>query len=95
MNAEQAMKDGGNLDIIGFSTRSGVIKLRFIDDGCGFPDTIERVLDPFFTTKDTGTGLGLPIVQSIIKSHQGEIVLYNNEDGGAVVEIIFSDNRKK
>ena len=95
VNAEQAMKDGGNLDIIGFSTRSGVIKLRFIDDGCGFPDTIERVLDPFFTTKDTGTGLGLPIVQSIIKSHQGEIVLYNNEDGGAVVEIIFSDNRKK
>ena len=91
INAEQAMKDGGNFDIVGFKTRQGEIKIRFIDSGCGFTDEIDRVLDPFFTTKDTGTGLGLPIVQNIIKSHQGEILLYNGDNGGATVEIIFNN----
>ena len=89
INAEQAIENDGNFDVIGFKTKSGETKIRFIDDGCGFPAHIEKVLDPFFTTKDTGTGLGLPIVESIIKSQQGKLILDNNDSGGATVEIVF------
>jgi len=89
INAEQAMKDGGTFNIFGFVTKSGETKLSFIDNGCGFPNNTEKILDPFFTTKETGTGLGLPIVQSIVKSHQGKLMLSNSDSGGAIIEIIF------
>ncbi len=93
-NAEQAMTDDLNVeqftfDVIGFMNKNGQITLRFIDNGCGFPEDVDKLLDPFFTTKEFGTGLGLAITKSIINAHQGEIYLYNSDEGGAVVEVIF------
>ena len=46
-------------------------------------------MDPFFTTKDNGTGLGLPIVQAIIDSHGGSMKLANAQQGGALITISF------
>lgn len=44
------------------------------DEGCGInPDIIEKIFDPYFTTKNTGTGLGLPMVHRIVRSHKGEV----------------------
>ncbi|MDY4806422.1 MAG: ATP-binding protein, partial [Desulfovibrio sp.] len=61
-----------------------------LDSGPGFdPALLDSVLDPFFTTKDGGTGLGLPIVSSIINSHGGEIQLANGPEGGALVRILL------
>ena len=64
--------------------------LEALDSGPGFdPALLDSVLDPFFTTKDGGTGLGLPIVSSIINSHGGEIRLANGPEGGALVRILL------
>ena len=46
-------------------------------------------MDPFFTTKDNGTGLGLPIVQAIIDSHGGSMKLANAPQGGALITVRF------
>lgn len=66
------------------------VALEFLDSGPGFdPGTLSSLLDPFFTTKEGGTGLGLPIVQSIIVGHGGRIGLENGNRGGALVRVIL------
>lgn len=87
INALQAMNGPGSLTIT--ARRDGdEAELAFRDSGAGFdPANRERLLDPFFTTKDDGTGLGLPIVNSIITSHGGSLRIDNAPEGGAVVYI--------
>jgi signal transduction histidine kinase len=46
-------------------------------------DNLERVFQPFFTTKSAGLGIGLALCSSIIKAHRGRIWAENNPDGGA------------
>ncbi len=65
-----------------------MFEITFTDTGTGFDDKLkDKILDPFFTTKDQGTGLGLPIVNSIITSHGGTIILDNAPQGGAIVRV--------
>ena len=67
-----------------------MIELSFHDSGPGFPPALlHKLLDPFFTTKDHGTGLGLPIVNTIVTSHNGELLLTNPEVGGAMITILL------
>ena len=64
--------------------------LTFRDTGPGFSEeSLSKAMDPFFTTKDNGTGLGLPIVQAIIDSHGGSMKLANAPQGGALITISF------
>lgn len=87
-NAIQAMGGAGilTIDLARATGDPPLVRLLFHDSGPGFPDNdTSKFLDPFFTTKDGGTGLGLPIVQSIIASHGGELSLANARDGGAEV----------
>ena len=86
-NAQQAMREPGAIDIHVF-TREGMAVLVFADSGPGFAaEVLPHILEPFFTTKEGGTGLGLPIVKSIIESHGGAIRLANRETRGAMVEV--------
>lgn len=86
-NAEQAMQGGGHITIHAFRRDNRAV-LDVTDSGSGFdPGTLQHLLEPFFTTKEAGTGLGLPIVKSIITSHGGSIALANAEGGGARVEM--------
>lgn len=88
INAQQAM-DGGTLTISAFLDTDFVF-ISFQDSGPGFsPQSLDKPLDPFFTTKDNGTGLGLPIVQSIVLSHGGTLELSNAPSGGAVITLIL------
>lgn len=88
-NALQAMDSSGVLRVDVFKKDKNVI-LEFTDSGPGFDLAVkDRILDPFFTTKDDGTGLGLPIVQSIITSHNGKLEL-ENVPGGALVRVTLN-----
>ncbi|MCE2980108.1 MAG: ATP-binding protein [Betaproteobacteria bacterium] len=62
------------------------VRLSVVDNGCGFPPSmLERVFEPYVTTKPKGTGLGLAIVKKIIEEHRGSIEAGNAESGGARV----------
>lgn len=90
VNAYQAIGTNGTIHIRGERRDDGMIALSFHDSGPGFPPALlHKLLDPFFTTKDHGTGLGLPIVNTIITSHNGKLLLTNPEEGGAMITILL------
>ena len=83
INAIQMMPGGGTLKI-GTRVLEGGIKVSVYDSGPGFADDVsEKLFSPFFSTKTTGSGLGLTICSQIIKSHGGVIGAENSESGGA------------
>ena len=89
MNAMQANEEDPRVRVT-ISSGNGSVMLFVDDNGPGVPpDILERIWDPFFTTKEKGTGLGLGIVKNIIEAHAGEIHIYNLEGQGARVEIIL------
>lgn len=84
INAMQSMPDGG-LVIISAESDDQFIRVTFRDHGKGILDEVlDKIWDPFFTTKEKGTGLGLGIVRNIIESHGGKIRIANLSDGTRV-----------
>ena len=76
----------GNIDIE-ISDNNDYITIRLTDDGIGITDA-KKAMTPYFTTKKTGTGLGLPIVTKIINEHSGNFSIKNNSNGvGTEVKI--------
>jgi two-component system NtrC family sensor kinase len=72
-NAVQAMPQGGYLKVV-LAKENGTAKIGLFDTGVGIsPENLTRIFDPFYTTKENGTGLGLSTSYGIIASHQGEI----------------------
>jgi signal transduction histidine kinase len=92
-NACQAMGDSGSVDVRITGTAlhgATAVRVEVKDGGHGMePSVLERALDPFFTTRPSGTGLGLPIVHRIIEAHGGELVLDSAEGEGTRVTIVL------
>jgi two-component system, NtrC family, sensor histidine kinase HydH len=89
INAFQALKQGGLITIRMRADNDKLI-INFIDNGKGIQEeNLKKVWTPFFTTKDTGTGLGLGIVKNIIEAHNGSIDISNVVPGGTDVEIML------
>lgn len=66
------------------------IKVSIDDNGPGVADEqLKKMLEPFYTTKSTGTGLGLPVVKSVITAHGGTINLARSEMGGLSINMEF------
>ncbi len=87
INAMQAMPEGGKIHVAVQST-DNIVKIFFEDEGEGISqDIMEKIWDPFFTTKAKGTGLGLGIVKNIIESHNGGVQISARPGAGACVTV--------
>ncbi|KKL83314.1 hypothetical protein LCGC14_1976010, partial [marine sediment metagenome] len=92
MNSVQAMDEGGSLGIKARENGSKVI-IEVSDTGCGIGDMdVQKVFDPFYTTKrpGEGTGLGLWLVYEIVKKYNGEISVKSNRGQGTIFTLIFN-----
>jgi nitrogen fixation/metabolism regulation signal transduction histidine kinase len=93
-NAVEAKKEKNKLNIkikSRINKKEGIVRLTIIDDGRGFPeDIIDKVFEPYVTTKEKSGGLGLAIVQHIVEQHDGQIFASNVKPHGARITIEFS-----
>ena len=88
-NAVQAMTQGGTLTLTTIAEPDGVW-VHVADTGGGIPqEKINRIFQPYFTTKEKGTGLGLMIVQRIVREHGGRIELESNTGEGTTFRLWF------
>lgn len=95
INSMQAMPGGGKISVSLSSNNAG-INIAFEDEGSGIPEEIlKKVWDPFFSTKDKGTGLGLGIVKNIIEAHNGTIEITNRETAGSRVFVTIPARQGK
>ncbi len=88
VNAEQAMPDGGRIELRASVTSENGVRLAIQDSGPGIPATVlPHVFEPFFTTKPVGdgTGLGLAIAYGIVQDHGGSLTAANSVSGGALL----------
>ncbi|MGD9240454.1 MAG: ATP-binding protein, partial [Desulfobacterales bacterium] len=102
LNAIQAMSKGGQLRI---STRKVIrqddtqwAEIRLSDTGCGIATAdLSKIFDPFYTTRNKGTGLGLTIAHNITKMHGGSIDITSCEGDGTecIVALPLRENKKK
>ena len=87
INACHAIKDGGSVEIVtNYSDEDRAIFIQVRDSGCGIShDVIDRIWDPFFTTKEVGKGIGLGLALSynIVKRHGGEISVNSTVGDGS------------
>lgn len=95
-NAMNAMEDGGRLDIDVWSD-GDYVKISVKDTGCGIDqEHIGKIFEPYFTTKASGTGLGLTVVYKIVKEHDGDISVSSEVGKGTTFTIslpVPSDER--
>lgn len=86
-NAFQAMPDSGSLNIL-LSCSNDFLEVAFKDSGVGInSEDLVRIFEPYHTTKSTGSGLGLMIVQRIVQDHGGHIELKSKPDEGTCFAI--------
>lgn len=75
----------------GDASERQAVRIIVADNGPGFePQVVDRVFEPYVTTKVTGTGLGLAIVKKIVEEHGGSIDLANRREGGARVSLLLT-----
>lgn len=86
-NALESMPDGGHIYVEIDRHNDKNARVRITDEGIGIPpEKLEKLGEPFYTTKEKGTGLGLMVSYNIIKNHRGDIVVYS-QPGRTTFEI--------
>jgi len=82
LNAIQAMPEGGTLRIKTLPEKEQ-LRLQISDNGCGIEEKdLDRMFEPFYTTKENGTGLGMAIANKIVESHKGKIIIKSEPGKG-------------
>ncbi len=98
-NGLEAMPSGGVLDIEARHIRaSAIVQFRIADQGSGISDQARaRIFDAFFTTKSSGTGLGLPIANGVVRGHRGRIDVERRREGGTIfcISIPYGELREE
>jgi len=89
-NSIEAMPQGGDIHIYSELTKEHQLLIRIQDQGPGIPqEFIKRVGEPFYTTKENGTGLGLMICQRIIEAHRGTLKIMSCQNQGTTIDILL------
>jgi len=88
LNAMEASEDGGNVDVW-TRTGRGMVEILVDDRGCGLKASAKQCIQPFFTTKSNGTGLGLAVCAKIVQAHGGTLDLSNRESGGCRARVVL------
>src|SRR5207249_598792 len=89
-NAAEAMGGRGPIDVVVARDGQGLV-VTIADHGPGIPEELRpRVFEPYFTTKQDGTGLGLALVRQTIESHNGTIRVSETTGGGATFAIVLA-----
>ncbi|MFH1300873.1 MAG: ATP-binding protein [Planctomycetota bacterium] len=88
LNALQAMADGGTLTI-GLSRQEDSLQIAVTDTGKGIPAEFrESIFDPYFTTRNEGTGMGLALCEKIVRQHDGTIDLTTGSNGTTFIVLL-------
>jgi signal transduction histidine kinase len=86
-NAREAMPNGGKLSVTG-SQEAGAVAVAFADTGVGIPaDQIARVMEPLYSTKARGLGLGLSIAKSIVEKNGGAVRVFSEVGSGSTFTV--------
>ena len=92
LNAIQATPDGGSITI-NVEEEKDYYRIEIQDSGQGInQENVKKIFNPFFTTKEKGSGLGLSIVRKIIEGHRGTIAIESKEGEGTTVKIHLPQN---
>lgn len=87
-NGIEAMPGGGRLQIEVTSKSENSLLIKVIDEGVGIPqEDIEKLGQPFYTTKEKGTGLGFMISKKIIENHSGKVQIKSGKNVGTTIEV--------
>lgn len=91
-----SLEAGATAVVVQVTSDVGELLIRVVDNGPGFAkDDANRLTEAFYTTKSHGTGLGLAVVQAVVKAHQGLFSIESPEQGGAVATMRLSLLRNK
>ncbi|MFA0173344.1 ATP-binding protein, partial [Vibrio splendidus] len=83
LNAVQIAGKKSQIDVF-FRPVNGELKISVQDSGPGVPKELQgKIMEPFFTTRSQGTGLGLAVVQMVCRAHEGRLELISEEGDGA------------
>jgi signal transduction histidine kinase len=90
LNGCQAMQEGGTLRIGCRPAPRGKVEIDIEDTGVGIPpENLNRIFDLYFTTKETGTGIGLSMVYRIVQLHDGEVEVQSTPGAGTRFRLVF------
>ena len=88
-NAIEAMTNGGNI-FVTIQEKDHEVSIEILDEGEGTPEhSLEKIGEPFFTTKATGTGLGLSVCFKIIENHGGKAFITSEREKGTKIVFVF------
>jgi two-component system sporulation sensor kinase A len=89
-NALEAISTGGSIHVSIKKMDTNHVAVRISDNGIGIPpEKLKKLGEPFYTTKEKGTGLGLMVSYNIIKNHKGHIEVYSEPGQGTTFEVIL------
>ena len=89
-NALESCEHPIRIRIVLTETQDGRAHIQIMDNGPGLePQQKARMMEPFFTTKSNGTGLGLAVVQAVVRAHHGEFLLADSPMGGVSAELFL------
>ena len=106
INAKQAMAEGGTLRVRIENARAGpgsglplaegdYVRLTIADEGVGIPpENLDRIFDPYFTTKQKGSGLGLAVCYAIVRKHEGHMAVESEPGAGATFTVYLPATTK-